>query len=275
MTFDSSENRPLNDRDYAEVETALQAAVPHSSTRRALLDRAGKALAVVGTGAVLGAASPAFASQGDADTASRRADTAHAIKTALATFEVFGVTFGSEAVRRAPGTPSEAFLPVLKSANQSEYYHLRALQRIDAEPIAKRIWIPEALFGAGGAGLFKSIEHDEDIEISAYLVGVTTFARQRDAAGARLCAEALGTEAVHRALARDAQMLLGSPIDLAPNDRGFERFYYHSGGSALAALEALGVGFGKATSAPGAFYEFPGNPLDSGVGATLKSVRPR
>ena len=273
---DINEVRPVTAKDYVAVEEAFDAAVPHSQTRRALLDRAGRALAVIGGGALLGSTvTPAIAATNGSDSKPDRADSAHRIKSVLASFEVFGVTFVSEAVRRAPGTPSEAFLPVLMSANTSEYYHLRGLERIGAEPIAKRIWIPEALFGLGGAGLFQSIEKDEDIEISAYLVGVTSFARSGDAFGARLCAEALGTEAVHRALARDAQGKLGAPVVNAPNDRGFESFLHHTGGDALRALKAVGVGFGKQGSQPGKFYDYPGNPLDNGTGLPLRSTTPR
>lgn len=273
---DTNEVRPVTTKDYVAVEEAFDAAVPHAQTRRALLDRAGKAMAVIGGGALLAsAATPAIAATNGSDSKSSRADSVHRIKSVLASFEVFGVTFVSEAVRRGPGTPSAKFLPVLKSANTSEYYHLRALQRVGAEPIATRIWIPEELFGMGGVGLFQSIEKDEDIEISAYLVGVTSFARCGDTFGARLCAEALGTEAVHRALARDAQSKLGATVVNAPNDRGFESFLYHTGGDALRALEAVGVGFGKKGSKPGKFYNYPGNPLDNGTGLPLLSTRPR
>ncbi|GAB3830647.1 hypothetical protein [Kribbella italica] len=273
---DTNEVRPVTARDYAAVEEAFDAAVPHTRTRRALLDRAGKALAAVGGGALLAsAATPALAATNVSDSKSSRADSMHRIKSVLATFEVFGVTFVSEAVRRAPGTPSAKFLPVLKSANTSEYYHLRGLQRVGGEPIATRIWIPEELFGKGGAGLFQSIEKDEDIEISAYLVGVTSAARHGDAFGARLCAEALGTEAVHRALARDAQGKLGAPVVNAPNDRGFESFLQKTGGDALRALEEVGVGFGKKGSKPGKFYNYPGNPLENGTGLPLLSTKPQ
>lgn len=264
----NDEMRPLTERDYAAVEQAFDDAVANPQTRRVLLGRAGKALAVIGGGAVLASHAVPAAAAGSG-TSAEQSDSVQSIKATLASFEVFGVTFITEAVRRAPGTPSAQFLPVLKSANTAEYDHFVALRKIGAEPIATRIWLPEYLFGDGGIGLFQSIENDEDIEISAYLVGVTSFARARDTFGARLCAEALGTESEHRVLARDAQATLGGRILGAPNNRGFEAFLYQTGGEALRALEALGVGFGERGSRPGKFYDFPGDPRDNGTGFPL------
>ena len=45
---------------------------------------------------------------------------------------------------------------------------------------------------------------------------------------ARLCAEAMGTEAVHRALVRHAQNELGKFVGV-PNDVGFENFDWRGG----------------------------------------------
>lgn len=267
----NNEIRPVTAEEYSTVEEIFGNVIPHTHTRRKMLSRAAMVLAAAGGGALL-STNAAFAT----DAPSKGDDAAESperIKSILATFEVFGVTFITEAVRRAPGTPSEQFLPVLKAANTTEYWHLVGLENIGATPDATRIWIPEALFGGGGVGLFESIEKDEDIEISAYLVGVTSFARAGDTFGARLCAEALGTEAVHRALARFAQGEL-SKTPVLPNDRGFESFLYRSGGDALRALEAVGVGFGVEGSEPGQFYDYPGNPLDTGAGLPVSSTMP-
>ena len=258
----------IDEHDYSAVEDVIRDVVPPSSTRRTILRRAGTVLAAAGGSALVAsiAAPAAHASTGGVGGVAR-------IKTVLASFEVFGVTFISEAVRRAPGTPSEQFLSVLKSANTEEFDHLQALKRIGAEPLSQRIWVPEHLFGDGGAGLFRSIEKDEDIEISAYLVGVTAFAHAGDTAGARLCAEALGTESVHRALARFAQGEIKHQPEV-PNNRGFEAFLHRSAGDALRALEALGVGFGKVGSKPGRFYEFPGDPRENGTGLPVTANTP-
>ncbi len=269
---DDDDVRPLTVRDFAAVEQVLDEVIPHTPTRRMMLGQAGKVLAAVaGGGALLAAgASPALASTGGTD----HQQSGESILTVLASFEVFGVTFLTQAVKRAPGTPSEQFATILKAANSSEYDHLLALQKLGATPLSTRIWVPDKLFGGGGIGLFQSIEKDEDIEISAYLVGVTTFAHAGDVYGARLCAEALGTESVHRALARSAQGMLAHKPDVPPNNRGFESFPYRSATKALHTLESVGVGFGTKGATPGAFYDFPGDPLHTGTGVHLTSNTP-
>ncbi len=192
----------------------------------------------------------------------------------IATQEGFGVTFLSEAVRRAPGTPSAQFLPVLKAANTAEFDHLRALERLGHSRQVSRYWIPDAAFAGGGPGLFDSIMKVETIEISMYLVGVTTFTRTRDAFRSRLCAEALGTESEHRVLARAALMMLGA-INEPPNNAGFERYDQRSIPVVKAALEGLGIGYGKPGAMPGRFYEYPGNPLANGTGLPIDSNTPK
>ena len=104
----------------------------------------------------------------------------------------------------------------------------------------------------------------ETIEISLYLIGVSAFAREGDDFGARLCAEAMGTEAVHRALARFAQGELGNKEIGAPNDEGFENFDWPT----LAKVRPVARGArhrlrGPRSSQPGKFYEYPGDPLGS------------
>ena len=91
-------------------------------------------------------------------------------------------------------------------------------------------------------------------EISLYLIGVTAYTRAQEDQGARLCAEALGTEAVHRALVRFAQGQLGKDVGV-PNDVGFENFDWQTVGSAREALESLGIGYGERGGGVGRFYE--------------------
>ena len=136
----------------------------------------------------------------------------------LVTQEQLGVTLVGAAIQNAPGTPSEGFLPVLKNVVTTEYHHVEALKKAGGEPLTTSYWFPDAAFGDGGIGLFETIELVETIEISLYLIGVSAFAREGDDFGARLCAEAMGTEAVHRALVRFAQGELGNKEIGAPND---------------------------------------------------------
>jgi hypothetical protein len=52
----------------------------------------------------------------------------------LVTEEQLGVTFVSAAIENAPGTPSEAFVPVLRNAVTTEYLHVEALKDAGGSP---------------------------------------------------------------------------------------------------------------------------------------------
>ena len=192
----------------------------------------------------------------------------------LVTEEQLGVTFVTAAIEAAPGTPSEAFVPVLRNAETTEYNHVEALKAAGGKALTTSYWFPDAAFGAGGIGLFETLEVVETIEISLYLIGVSAFARGGEAFGACICAEAMGTEAVHRALVRLAQGELGKDVG-PPNDVGFENFDWLTVGQARASLEDLGIGYGNETSQPGRFYEYPGDPLASGVGTPVTHTTPQ
>jgi hypothetical protein len=191
----------------------------------------------------------------------------------LVTEEQLGVTLIGAAIAAAPGTPSEAFLPVLRNAVTTEYNHLEALKDLGGQALTAKYWFPDAAFDGGGVGLFSTLEVVETIEISLYLIGVSTFARGGEEFGARLCAEALGTEAVHRALVRFAQGQLGKDVG-PPNDVGFENFDWPTVDKVRQSLEALGIGYGRESSQPGRFYEYPGDPLASGVGTPVSHTTP-
>jgi hypothetical protein len=191
----------------------------------------------------------------------------------LVTEEQLGVTFVSAAIQNAPGTPSEAFLPVLKNAVTQEFLHVEALKEAGGTALTTTYWFPDAAFGGGGIGLFETLEIVETVEISLYLLGVSAFALAGEAFGARLCAEAMGTEAVHRALVRFAQSQIGHK-EIVPNDVGFENFDWPSVPAVRAELEGLGIGYGVQTDQPGRFYEYPGDPLASGVGTPVTHTKP-
>jgi hypothetical protein len=191
----------------------------------------------------------------------------------LVTEEQLGVTFVSAAIQNAPGTPSEGFLPVLKNAVTQEFLHVEALKEAGGHALTTSYWFPDAAFGGGGIGLFETLEIVETIEISLYLLGVSAYAVAGEAFGARLCAEAMGTEAVHRALVRFAQSQIGHK-DIVPNDVGFENFDWPSVPAVRSALEDLGIGYGVQTDQPGRFYEYPGDPRASGVGTPVSHTRP-
>lgn len=234
------------------------------TTRRRMLGRAG-ALAAAGGIASLAAPDTAGAAITDSSLGS--------FLNFTVTQELFGVTAVTNAIRKAPGTPSEQFVPVLRAAVTTEFTHAQSLKAIGAKPSTSKFWIPNAVFD-GGVGLFTSLAAVEAIEISLYLVGVSIFSLLRDPDGARLCAEALGTEAEHRVLARFAASVLGAPT-APPNNVGFEPFPYRSTTQVVNALTTLGIGYGKRSSAPGTFYDYPGDPLANGVGVPVDSPKPK
>jgi ferritin-like protein len=192
----------------------------------------------------------------------------------LVTQEQLSTTFLTAAIERAEGTPSAAFLPVLRNAVTTEFHHVEALRKVGGQPFAAKFWLPDAAFGNGGAGLFATAEIVESVEISLYLIGVSAYTHAHVEAGARLCAEALGTEAVHRALVRFAQGQLGKDVGV-PNDVGFENFDWRTVASAREALEGLGIGYGRQGGGVGRFYEYQGDPVARGVGTPVTRVDPR
>ena len=203
------------------------------------------------------------------------ADSKQDVLDFLVTEEQLGVTLLTAAIQNASGTPSEAFVPVLRNGVTTEYHHVQALKAAGGNPITTSYWLPDAAFDGGGIGLFETLEVIETIEISLYLIGVSAYARAGDDFGARLCAEAMGTEAVHRALVRFAQGELGNKDIGAPNDVGFENFDWPTVAKVREALAELGMGYGAESSQPGKFYEYPGDPLASGVGTPVNHTQPR
>jgi hypothetical protein len=233
------------------------------ATRRRLLQ--GAAVGVASASAI--GASSAFANgrQGE--------DSPGTILSALATAESFGVTFLPEAVRRAPGTPSAPLADTLRAANTAEYDHVLALEELGGVRFTTRFWIPEALFGGGGVGLFESIETADTVELQGYLTGVTAFAREGRETGARWLAEGCAIESEHRAIARFAQTALGGRQQISIN-RSFAPWGIRTAAAMIAALEGAGIGFGRRGAAPGAFYRFPGDPVANGTGLENDGRRP-
>jgi hypothetical protein len=254
-----------DDRSATDVldsmDQVLDEAVPSAQSRRTLMARAGCLLAA---GSVLSVP----------DVAGAATASSSSVVSVLTTFETFGVTLLTQAVKRAPGTPSAQFAGVVMAANSTEFDHLQALKKLGGKALTTRFWIPDAVLD-GGAGLFNAVAMQEEVEISTYLQGVTLATSRRRPREARLFAEALGTEAEHRVLARFAKAtILGTTATEVPNNRGFEAFKQHTPRAALAASVKLGIGFGKQGATPGAFYEFPGDPQKTGTGAQLLTPRP-
>lgn len=243
-----------------DVSTAPQ-------TRRRLMTRAAAMLATGGTLAM-----PAVAGAAGKKKRDHSKGHDHSIVSVLATFESFGVTLLTAAVGQAKGTKSEPYAPVLAAAATTEFLHLEALRKVQGVPLTSKFWIPDAIFD-GGSGLFDAIAAQEEVEISTYLAGITDATTHRNATLARLYAEALGTEAEHRVLARFASATIRGSADV-PNDRAFESYPYETAKQALSASQKAGIGYGKQTAAPGKFYDFPGDPRKSGAGTKVGVINP-
>ena len=230
-------------------------------TRRRLLQTAAVGAA---SATALGVAGPADARAGESP---------DEILSKLATAESFGVTFLTEAVKRAPGTPSAGLVDTLRAANTAEYDHVVALRKLGGRQFTLKFWIPEAAFGGGGVGLFESIETADTLELMGYLTGVTAFAKRGHQRAARFLAEGCAIESEHRAIARFAQTALGGRQQIAI-DRSFAPWSVRTVAGMIGALEDAGIGFGNRGATPGKFYDFPGNPVKNGSGLDNNGRRP-
>ena len=72
---------------------------------------------------------------------------------------------------------------------------------------------------------------------------------------------------------RFAQGELGKDIG-PPNDVGFENFDFPTLQIVRRSLEDLGIGYGQGSAQPGRFYEYPGDPVASGVGTPVSHTEP-
>jgi hypothetical protein len=223
------------------------------------------------TAAAGAASATALSVAGVAD--ARSGESPDEILSKLATAESFGVTFLTEAVKRAPGTPSADLVDTLRAANTAEYDHVVALRRLGGRQITLKFWIPEAAFGGGGVGLFESIETADTLELMGYLTGVTAFAKRGHQRAARFLAEGCAIESEHRAIARFAQTALGGRQQISI-DRSFAPWNVRTAAGMIRALEDAGIGFGKQGATPGKFYGFPGNPVKNGSGLDNNGRRP-
>lgn len=142
-------------------------------------------------------------------------------------------------------------------------HHDELVQDFGARPVATRVFIPDAIF-ASRTNLLRAVQNGDGIFINIYLIATTIAGQRGNGRLARAASEIMGVEAVHRALARQSLGLLG-------NDRAFIRFRQPESADgapdlgrpgftdvreAFTRLEAAGIGFDKATSAPGRFYDF-------------------
>jgi hypothetical protein len=228
-------------------------------TRRRMV---GGAAAVLGSFGLLGAA--------DAMGTHRRVhggpNTPENIINIAATAEVLATIVNTVGLERVP--LDDTTRQNIRAAAREELIHYNVLtsDAIGAKPATKRIWVPDEVF-ASRENFLTTLVVGDQIFCNAYLLGTTVFARPGGNANARLAriaAEFMGVEAVHRALALQSLGRLG-------NDRVFVRFAHReeapglpTTGSpgfyditdAVSQLEGAGFGFGTEGSKAGRFYEF-------------------
>jgi hypothetical protein len=157
----------------------------------------------------------------------------------------------------------QAAVDTVGAASREELDHYVVLTRqFGGRPATHRIWVPDAVF-ASPTALFQTLVVGEQICIDLYLVATTIWAASGSPFLARVGAELVGNEGVHRALARQA-------LGLQPNDRAFMKYDqvdqadgpgngttgFTNPQGAIQSFEAAGVGFGAMGATPGAFYDF-------------------
>lgn len=196
---------------------------------------------VAGAGAMIGSAGllalPAAAlAKNDAKTILNVAATAEVLATIVN-------TVGAETVALDDVTKKN-----IQNAAFQELDHYKVLRKLGAKPATTKIWVPDAVF-ASKDGLLTTLVAGDGIFVTAYLIGVTAFAKAKAAPEARYAAEIMGVESVHRALALQS---LGKP----GNDVAFGQYSFSRIETAVTKLQKAGFGFGKASSAPGKLYDF-------------------
>ena len=225
-------------------------------TRRQLV--AGAAATLGGMG-LLGVLNDAEAATGRA--AARDDNEPAKILAVAATAEVLATivnTVGPERIRLDAVTKAN-----VEAAARHELIHYEYLSAVGAKALTKRICVPDAVF-ASQEPFLTTLAIGDQIFVNAYLLATTVFAPSgRNSKLARITAEHMGVEAVHRALALQSLGRLG-------NDRAFMRFTQPEAAgvpgenlpgfrnimTAVEHLQGAGFGFGEQGAGPGAFYEY-------------------
>ncbi len=158
--------------------------------------------------------------------------------------------------------PEDGNVKISASASH-ELGHYHVLRALGGREVARKIWVPDAVFSSADAFL-STVEVGDQIFINAYLIATTAYAKAGMGDVARVAAEFMAVEAVHRAFARDLRGVPGNDRMFmkfddperapgAPNagQKGFQRIEV-----AVTQLQAAGFGFGAEGAKPGKFYEF-------------------
>lgn len=226
-------------------------------TRRQLV--AGAAAVLGGLGVIGALAADEAAGQREPRT---RTDP-QTILNVAATAEVLATIVNTEAHTRMLGGDAQTRRNI-EAAAREELIHFDVLtsSSVGGKQLTKQIHVPDAVLSSRDE-LLKALVVGDQVFINAYLIGTTSFGNAGNGRLARIAAEFMGTEAVHRALALQSLGVLG-------NDRAFMRYSqgeenrrfaeFNVPGfrrilSAVTVLESAGFGFGKAGSKPGRMFD--------------------
>lgn len=245
----STQNAPDLSPVYQAIDSEFADESAH--TRRNFV--AGAA-AMIGSAGLLALPTEALA-KNDAKTILNIAATAEVLATIVN-------TVGAETVALDDVTKQN-----VQNAAFQELNHYKVLGSLGARPATKKIWVPDAVF-ANKEGLLNTLVAGDSIFVTAYLIGVTAFAKAKKSTEARYAAEIMGVEAVHRSLALQS---LGKP----GNDQAYSEYSFTKIETAVAKLQKAGFGFGVAGSAPGKFYEFNDVAKRTPNTGQVSSLKPR
>ena len=177
--------------------------------------------------------------------------------------EVLTTVVTTTALQKLASQLPQAAIDTIGAASREELDHYEVLTRqFGGRAATHQVWIPDAVF-ASPTALFSTLVVGEQICIDLYLVATTIWAQSGSPFLARVGAELVGNEGVHRALARQA-------LGLQPNDRAFMKYSqvdqadgpgngtvgFTTPDGAITSFEAAGIGFGTTGATPGAFYDF-------------------
>ena len=213
-----------------------------AATRRQLVAGAAAALGTMG---VLGWAAD------DAE-ARHRVDPAELLAVA-ATAEVLATIVNTVGYEQVSGLDAITRKNIVAAARE-ELIHFQTLTSaaVGARSLTRRIWVPDAVFSSPTQFL-TTLEVGDTLFVNAYLLATTVFGNRRNGRLARISAEFMGVEAVHRALARQSLGKLG-------NDRVYQKYSqgeeapgipttgqggYRTPAAHVAFLQGAGFGFGE------------------------------
>ncbi len=232
-----------------------------AATRRQLV--AGTA-AALGTMGLLGYA----ASEATAKIDTNPANAPENLAAVAATAEVLATIVNTVGAERLGSRMDPVTARNVRAAAQQEKNHYEVLtsDAVGGRAVTKTIFVPNSIFETP-ENLLTALVVGDQVFINAYLLATTVFARQGTLSGskfARYTAEIMATEAVHRALALQSLGRLG-------NDRAYAKFSQREEAprlpttgepgffrieQAVAQLESVGFGFGKAGNVPGTAFNY-------------------